>query len=136
MDSLNFEILINNIGQLAKRRGISRNKALMDSGAGKDFVTNTISKGQIPSILKIAQLANYFDCSIDYLLDRTDEPQSHKTKSSNSVNGNYNAVDNSSVTVNNSPLDEHQKTLLDIYNKLTPIQQAQLLVEADKMAEK
>lgn len=68
MDSLNFEILINNIGQLAKRRGISRNKALMDSGAGKDFVTNTISKGQIPSILKIAQLANYFNVSIDYLL--------------------------------------------------------------------
>lgn len=120
---------------LCFQRSTKPNPVGKEIGISSGIITKW-KNGAIPNGDSLLKLANYFDCSIDYLLDRTDEPQSHKTKSSNSVNGNYNAVDNSSVTVNNSPLDEHQKTLLDIYNKLTPIQQAQLLVEADKMAEK
>lgn len=33
---------------------------------------------KIPSAENLVKIANYFDCSIDYLLDRTDNPISHK----------------------------------------------------------
>lgn len=42
---------------------------------------NTISefsKGKHLSCISLARIADYLDCSVDYLLGRTDNPQSHK----------------------------------------------------------
>lgn len=75
----------------------------------------------------LAKIADNLDCSVDYLLGRTNDPQSHKAKSSNSVNGNYNAVDNSSVSISTSILDDHQKLLIELYNQLSPIEQVNLI---------
>lgn len=83
--------------------------------------------GGNPSVDILIKIANLLDCSIDYLLGRTDNPNSHKEQSSNTVNGNYNAVDNSSITVTTPILDEHQKLLIDLYNKLSPIEQVELI---------
>lgn len=73
MSEINYETFINNIGDLSKKYNMPRNKALIDSGVGKDFVTN-ISKGSAPSIDKIFKLADYFNVSIDYLLGLDTEP--------------------------------------------------------------
>lgn len=35
-------------------------------------------QGAIPSGENLVKISNYLDCSIDYLLDRTENPQSHK----------------------------------------------------------
>lgn len=120
---------------VAKKQGMSMKKMLSELNLGINIVSQ-LANGQEMSYVNLAKIANYLDCSVDYLLGRTDNPNAHKDQSSNTVNGNYNAVDNSSVTVTTSPLNEHQKALLDIYNKLNPVRQAHLLVEADKMIEK
>lgn len=73
MNEINIEILVANIDSLAKKANVSRNKALIESGAGKDFVTNITQKGQIPSVTKIVQLAKYFGVSVDYLLGLEEE---------------------------------------------------------------
>lgn len=72
---MDFSNLIRNIDALATSKGISRSKALLESGAGKDFAVNIEKKSQTPSLIKVTQLANYFNVSIDYLLGKTDDPR-------------------------------------------------------------
>lgn len=68
-----YEKLIQNIESLSQKKGINKTTALIESGAGKNFIYN-ISKGSDPSNEKIQQLATYFSVSTDYLLGRTDNP--------------------------------------------------------------
>jgi len=65
---MDYSRLIENINLLASKKGVSKTKALMESGAGKDFTVNIEKKGQKPSIDKIQLLADYFNVSTDYLL--------------------------------------------------------------------
>jgi transcriptional regulator with XRE-family HTH domain len=64
---MNFTSLIENVKELSRRRGISATRALIESGAGKDFIVN-LRKGQKPSVEKVRMIAVYFGVSVDYLL--------------------------------------------------------------------
>lgn len=88
--------------------------------------------GSFPSGDVLIKLSKHLDVSVDYLLDINNNPNSHKEKSTNTVNGNYNAIDNSSVTIGVPTLDEHQKLLLELYNKLSPIEQVELISKLNK----
>ena len=57
---------------LCDKHGVSVNKMLTDSGAGARLYYNLL-RGSFPSIEKFAKIADYFDCSVDYLLGRSDE---------------------------------------------------------------
>ena len=72
MDNLS-EIIIT-VQNIIANKGLSVNKALTESGAGKDFIAN-MKKGMTPSANKFSALADYLDCSVDYLLGRTDNPE-------------------------------------------------------------
>jgi transcriptional regulator with XRE-family HTH domain len=70
-----LEELRSRISEVVDRRGVaSIAKALIESGAGKDLLVN-MRKGQTPSVDKFKLLADYLDCSVDYLLGRTDVPE-------------------------------------------------------------
>lgn len=115
-----------------KTRASSKNQSIKDILSSCNLNINTINqmtnKKGIASF-RLAKIADELDCSVDYLLGRTDDPHSHKRQTANAVNGNYNAVDNSSVTVNTPVLDEHQKLLIELYNKLSPIEQVELIAK-------
>ncbi len=64
---MDTERVIERIEHLANIKGVSKTKALTDSGAGKDFIAN-IKKGQTPSVSKLQKIADYFETSVDYLL--------------------------------------------------------------------
>ena len=53
--------------QVAKNTGISQ-------GLMNDYKNGV----KIPSVLNLAKIADFLDCSVDYLLGRTDNPNSHK----------------------------------------------------------
>ncbi|HBM99274.1 MAG TPA: hypothetical protein DD413_07580 [Ruminococcus sp.] len=126
---MDFSCIISRANSICETKGIDK-RIYTKSGAGKDFVSN-IKKGSAPSIEKVYALADYLDCSVDYLLGRTDNPQSHKNSSSvsvGSVQGNSGAIGvGNTVTNPAAPLDEHQKLLLELYNKLPPIEQVELI---------
>lgn len=61
------DIIIERIEFLSNIKGVSKTKALTESGAGKDFISN-IKKGQTPSITKLQKIADYFGTSVDYIL--------------------------------------------------------------------
>lgn len=71
---MNPQILIERIQEECKRKNISVNKALVESGAGKNLLYH-LKSGSEPSISKINALASYLNVSADYLLGNDEEPQ-------------------------------------------------------------
>lgn len=119
------------IKSTAKSKNIILKNMLSEIELGVNIISQ-FSKGSEMSYLNLSKIADYLDCSVDYLLGRTDNPTSHKMQTINTVNSNYNAINNSSVTVSPAVLDEHQKLLLELYNKLSPIEQIELLSNLNK----
>ncbi len=119
----------------AKDMNITVKQTLEKSGLGFNTMSNM--KTSMPKGDSLGKIADVLDCSVDYLLGRADNPQSHKacnTVSVGDVSGNSGAIGVGNMVTNNAPLlDEHQKLLLDLYNKLSPMEQAKLLVYVDTL---
>ena len=62
------------IKELCKSRGTSVSKMLSECGIRKSLIYDLEKRDWTPSISVAEQIANYFDCSVDYLLGRTDSP--------------------------------------------------------------
>ena len=73
----NLQIIEERVMLIAKEQRISKNRLLINAELNKSVFDN-MKKGQIPSLDKIHKIADYLDCSVDYLLGRTDNPNSHK----------------------------------------------------------
>lgn len=66
------------IKSVCKLKNVSINQMLKDCGITKSFIYDLEKRNMSPSCDRIAKIANYFDCSIDYLVGRTNNPDSHK----------------------------------------------------------
>ena len=73
----NLQLIEERIMYKSKKMGLSKNKLLLNTNLNKSVFDN-MKKGQIPSVDKIHTLADYLDCSVDYLLGRTDNPEVNK----------------------------------------------------------
>ena len=63
----------NVIKHLAKSKGISITKMLLECGLNKNTLSTMTSRGSWIQANSLAQIADYLDCSVDYLLGRTDD---------------------------------------------------------------
>lgn len=61
--------IYNNIETLRVVRGISQRQMLADCSLSKSFMDN-MKKGSMPSVDKIAAIADFFGCSIDEIVGR------------------------------------------------------------------
>lgn len=66
------------IKALSKKRGVSVRKLLTDVGLGFNTMSNM--KTSMPKADNLAKIADYLDCSVDYLLGRTDVPELNRRK--------------------------------------------------------
>lgn len=73
MDILKF---LDRVEDLCKQKGLKRQIVYTNCGVGKNFGIS-IRNGSEPSIGKVFALASELDCSVDYLLGRTDNPAAH-----------------------------------------------------------
>ena len=64
----------NMIEQLASYTKQSVNTMLEDCGLNKNMLQTMKSLGSMPQAGNLAKIADYMDCSVDYLLGRTDNP--------------------------------------------------------------
>ena len=64
------------IKQTAKSNKISLSKMFADTGLGRNTMANL--KTSMPKADNLAKIADYLNVSVDYLLGRTDNPNSHK----------------------------------------------------------
>lgn len=127
------------ISERIKRLAKSRKIQLRTMLGELDLGINTISKmanGSDVMSQSVVKIADYLNCSTDYLYGRTNNLNSHIQQPTNTVSGNYNAVDNSSITVGSLAMDEHQKLLVELYNQLQPIEQIELIAKLNQMIRK
>lgn len=101
----------NRIMAIAKKRNLSKNKLLQNSNLSKSLFDN-MKKGQMPSFDKLCAIAEYLDCSMDYIVGRTDIPQAHIKASG--LNSN----------------------LVALLTQLTPEQQEQVAVRIEEILSK
>lgn len=66
------------IKKFAKRQHIAISTMLEEIGLGRNTMTNF--KTSMPKADNLAKIADYLNCSVDYLLGRTDDPVLHKSK--------------------------------------------------------
>lgn len=73
----NLEAIALRIKQSAKSKNIKMKIMLSDCNLGINAVSE-MAKGKAMSSINLARIADYLDCSVDYLLGRTDNPQINK----------------------------------------------------------
>ena len=70
----NSQEVANVIKSLAKSKKITIGKMLSDCSLSVNTLSSMQSGGYYPRLEAIAKIADYLDCSVDYLLGRTDNP--------------------------------------------------------------
>ena len=63
---------------LCQSNGEKIQNVLIECGVTKSFVYDLEVRDRSPSCDKLARIADYFGCSVDYLLGRTDKPEVNK----------------------------------------------------------
>jgi len=66
------------IKALCAERGTAIKNLLEQTEINKSFIYDLEKRGKIPSADKFERIADYLDCSVDYLLGRTDNPDVNK----------------------------------------------------------
>lgn len=93
MYNINNLVLI--IKNRAKSMGISTTSMLENLNLNKNTLSSMNSRGSWIKADSLAKIADYLDCSVDYLLGRTDSPQGISQINTGNVG------DNSNVNVHN-----------------------------------
>lgn len=106
-----------------KQRAKETDKVIKDMLVACSLNTNTMSglyHDKAIAFDSLAKIADYLDCSVDYLLGRTNNP----------------TIQTNIDIHNNHTQNPQINILLEIFDKLDPIDQAKLLVYADELKNK
>ncbi len=71
----NLSEISNTIKILAKNKNVTVKQLLESCAINKGFIYDLEHKQSYPSCDKLSRIADYLDCSVDYLLGRTDNPE-------------------------------------------------------------
>lgn len=94
------------IKALCKSQNITVKKLLEDCRVSRNFIYDLEKKGQMPSIDKLEAIADYLDCSVDYLLGRKPSPEIENNASAEALPPD-------------TPLTPYQKQLIEFAESLT-----------------
>ena len=120
--------LYEKVEMLCKQKGI--NISNLGEAVGIKVDKSTIShwkKGAVPRASTVKAIADFFEVTVDYLTNGSATVET----AFNTVNGNNNIIGNGN-TVGES-LTEHQKALLELFDKMDIVKQAQLLAYAAEL---
>lgn len=99
--------LANLIKETAKFKHITIGKMLSDCNLSVNTLSSMQSGGYYPRLEAISKIADYLDCSVDYLLGRTDNPNINDT------NNNIKTENNANIQLNQDDLE-----ILNLIEKL------------------
>ena len=95
------------IKQLAKEKQLILKEMLECCGLSKNTLSSMLSGGSTPKSENLAKIADYLDCSVDYLLGRTDNPAINRAPE-----GDGNSTDNPAV--NQTPIGDGNNERTDV----------------------
>lgn len=124
------------IKTLCKEKNISITSLIENCNLSKGFIYEMEKRNKTPLVDKVEAIANYLNCSIDYLLGRTDNP--NMQSSTNNISGSVTnsavvqGTNNANLIINNEKIPEHKLSkqaieLLKIFNDLNVREQTELL---------
>ena len=64
--------------EIRKSKGISQLKLAMELNTNQNTISRYENGEREPEIHELIKIADYFNISIDYLLERTDNPEIHR----------------------------------------------------------
>lgn len=109
-----------------KEKKISITQLLSECEITKSFVYDLEKRNASPSVDRLAKIADYLDCSVDYLLGRTDSPEISQNYSNNSISNSNNVAiasgDANNITISNgnqkSEKDQEDMELMELIKSL------------------
>lgn len=96
------------IKETAKTKGIALGILFQDCDLSKNTLSTMQSREFLPRLETISKISDRLDCSVDYLIGRTENPQSHKLSES------LDASLNMTIADKYKKLDQHSKKLVEI----------------------
>lgn len=108
-DVNNTLLLIKN---LAREKGIPTGHMLAELGVSKNTLSQMNTRSAYPNVETIAKIAEYLDCSIDYLMGRTDVPDMNVGNTFN-VNNSPQSIQGNSNNVNFAAKTQQTDSLVD-----------------------
>ena len=108
-------ITMNNLRKIIESRNYTYTKVALDNGISLATINAYINSAvgdnkKIPSLPTLINLAKYFNCSIDYLLDKTDNPYVNEMEKDTDT-------ELKQLFQNISSLDKDKRKLVDAYVK-------------------
>ena len=70
--------LSENIRRMRKERGLTQVALQMNTGIEQSLLSKYENNNRVPPIETLVVLADYFNVSVDYLIYRSDDPESGK----------------------------------------------------------
>ncbi len=110
----NSQEIADRIKLIAKVQQKKISEILLSCNLGKNTVAK-IAKGTDILTLNFAKIADYLDCSVDYLLGRTDNPT---IGAGNNINQSNVNSDNSIVSVGTDSSDELMQEFIQVFKSL------------------
>lgn len=119
---------------LCKKRNISITSLIENCNLSKGFIYEMEKRNKTPSVDKIEAIANYLDCSVDYLLGRTNNPNiqvSSSDFSGSTITNSTVGTNSANITVHNN-LSKYEPSaqateLLRVFESLNVRDQTKLL---------
>lgn len=126
-------VFLERVEALCKQKGAKRQFVYNKCGVGKNFGVD-IRNGSEPSIGKVFALASELDCSIDYLLDRTDNPNAHKAQNSYAISNRDTVVNGTQANViNNEAIDSEVMELAQLIKSLPIVKRAEAILAVEEI---
>lgn len=104
------EHLSSTIKRLCEEKGITVKELLSKCNLSKSFIYDLEKKSASPSCKRVSCIADFFSCSVDYLLGRTDDPVLHKSADENTSRIRTVPVSVKSIKTSSPQSDEEAET--------------------------
>jgi len=125
------------IKQLAKEKNISMAQLQESCEISKNTISQSAKSQEGMKAKNLYTISEVLDCSIDYLLGKTDEPNSHYTNvTTGNIKSGNNSNNNSTVSIGASTQDSTTQQFITIFNELTFEDKAKLINSAIELKNK
>lgn len=109
---------VERIKKIAKEKGIATTIMLQECELNKNTLSSMNNRGSWLQADSLAKIADYLDCSVDYLLRRTDNPE--LSKESYYINGDNNGIQSNkgSVSIESKRKNDIEEEFMQAFEKL------------------
>ena len=124
------------IKELCKERNVSVSKMLVETSIRKSLIYDMEKRDYTPSAEILEKIADYLNCSVDYLLGRTDNPSATGGTYIKNNNHNVNQAINGDVNINTDTSEKDDKQLFDMIKELDLVQRSETIVYINNLKKK